>query len=148
MRIAREVATWSKDPSTQVGAIIVKERRIIATGYNGFPKGIADDQRLYVREQKYPLVIHAEMNALLNALAAGVSPVGASLYCYGLPVCSNCMKSVIQSGVADVIVMDPTEAADHWLGLWINESLPMLMEAGLTFHYVTAEELDRGEITH
>ncbi len=63
MKLAREISTWSKDPSSQIGAVIINdERRILATGYNGFPKGIRDtEERLNDREQKYPMIVHAEM---------------------------------------------------------------------------------------
>jgi dCMP deaminase len=63
--LARHVAKWSKDPSTQVGAVVVgKDRRKIAVGYNGFPRGIADDNRLFDREVKYTLIQHAERNVI------------------------------------------------------------------------------------
>ena len=65
VRIAREVSCWSKDPSTQVGSIAVKNRKIIATGYNGFPKTINDDSgRLGDRERKLKLMVHGEMNMI------------------------------------------------------------------------------------
>ena len=86
MKLAREISTWSKDPSSKIGAVIVNdERRILATGYNGFPKGIEDtEERLNDRDQKYPLIVHAEMNALMNALYSGVSVKDATIYVYGL----------------------------------------------------------------
>ena len=64
MKLAREISTWSKDPSSKIAAVIVNdERRILSTGYNGFPRGIADtEERLNDREQKYPRIVHAEMN--------------------------------------------------------------------------------------
>ena len=68
LKIAKEVGTWSKDPSTQVGAIAVNDKRIIATGYNGFPKGIKDtDELLSDRQAKLKLMVHAEMNMIYNA---------------------------------------------------------------------------------
>ena len=101
MRLAREIADWSKDPSSKIGAIIVNDkRRILATGYNGFPEGIEDtEERLNNREEKYPRIIHAETNALLNALKNGVSVEGATLYVCGLPVCPDCTKSIIQAAI-------------------------------------------------
>ena len=66
--IAREISTWSKDPSRKIGAIAVRDRKILATGYNGFPKGIEDTPcRLNIREIKYQYVVHAEMNCIYNA---------------------------------------------------------------------------------
>ena len=68
IKLAKEIASWSKDPSTQVGAIAVNEKRIIATGYNGFPEGIEDDEeRLKNREIKLTYMIHAEKNLIYNA---------------------------------------------------------------------------------
>ena len=71
MDMAQLISTWSKDPSSQIGAVAVNDqRRVLATGYNGFPRGIADtEDRLNNKDEKYPRIIHAEMNALMNALA-------------------------------------------------------------------------------
>ena len=83
MKLAEHVASWSKDPSTKVGAVIVDEQhRIVSLGSNGFPKGIADDTRLDDRAKKYEIVVHAEINAILFAN----KPVGnCTLYVYPLP---------------------------------------------------------------
>ena len=66
MKLAKEISTWSKDPSSKIASIIVNsEKRILATGYNGFPRNIADtEERLNDRDKKYPLIIHAEANSL------------------------------------------------------------------------------------
>lgn len=133
MRIAREISTWSKDPSTQIGAVIVNsDRRILATGYNGFPRGIADNvDRLNNREEKYKHIVHGEMNALLNALYNGVSVKDSTIYIWGLPVCSDCAKSVIQSGIKNIVIMNPGSKPERWQEHWHNVSLPMIREAGL-----------------
>ena len=133
MRLAREISTWSKDPSSKIGAVIVNdERRILATGYNGFPRGIADtDERLNDREQKYPRIIHAEMNSLMNALYSGVSVKGATIYVYGLPVCSECTKSVIQAGISRVVITYPQLAPEKWQMQWNELSSPMYNEANV-----------------
>ena len=66
LEMAQLVASWSKDPSTKVGATIVDDdRRVISVGYNGFPKGVADNKRLEDRDEKYKMIVHAERNALL-----------------------------------------------------------------------------------
>ena len=105
MRVAREISTWSKDPSKQIGAIIVKDRRILATGYNGFPKGIDDTPEKYEnRELKYELVVHAEMNAIYNATFNGISLKDSTLYVWGLPVCSECAKGIIQVGINKIVI--------------------------------------------
>ena len=106
MAMAKEVAQWSKDPNTKVGAVAVGEKgQILSQGYNGFPRGIKDSpQRLNDRQTKYEFVVHAEMNVIYNATYSGVSLDGAKLYVYGLPVCSECAKGIIQVGIKEVYV--------------------------------------------
>lgn len=99
IELARHVATWSKDPSTQVGAVIVKDKQVLGMGYNGFPRGVEDTrERLEDRPIKYSLVVHAELNAILNATS---SVKGCDLYVTHFP-CGECAKSIIQSGIAKV----------------------------------------------
>jgi dCMP deaminase len=99
--LARHIAGWSKDPSTQVGAVIALDRRVISIGYNGFPRGIQDShERLHARPQKYTLTVHAELNALLNASAR---PRGATLYTWPLSPCQACALQIIQAGIARVV---------------------------------------------
>lgn len=131
MEQAKLISTWSKDPSTQIGVVIVNdEKRILATGYNGFPRGIADDkERLNNREEKLDRIIHGEMNALMNALYNGVSVKDATMYVYGLPICCSCAKSVIQSGIKRVVV-NKTDR-EYWADQWDNKSAPMFEEAGV-----------------
>lgn len=133
MELAQQISTWSKDPSSKIGAVIVNdERRILATGYNGFPRGIDDsDERLNNKDEKYPRIIHAEMNALMNALYNGVAVKGATLYVYGLPVCPSCTKCVIQAGIKRVVI--PSEKTDkgNWQEVWDTQSSEMLKESGV-----------------
>ncbi len=132
MKLAREISTWSKDPSSKIGAVIVDdERRILATGYNGFPRGVDDTEaRLHDKEQKYPRIVHAETNALMSALYNGVSVKGATLYVWGLPVCNECTKLVIQAGIKRVVITYPEYAAEKWQKQWNEMSKPMLLETG------------------
>lgn len=138
MRLAEEISTWSKDPSSKIGAVIVNnERRILATGYNGFPRGIEDsEERLNNREEKYPRIIHAEMNALMNALYNGVSVKDATIYVFGLPVCSECTKSVIQAGIKRVVIPNMKDVPQKWADQWNNMSEPMYREAGVLVTYI------------
>jgi dCMP deaminase len=99
----------SKDPSTQVGACIVSdENKIMAMGYNGFPRGCSDDEFPWERsaeeqnDTKYPFVCHAELNAILNA--GGQNLRGARIYVALFP-CNECAKAIIQSGVKEVIYL-------------------------------------------
>jgi dCMP deaminase len=121
LALAKEVSTWSKDPSTKVGAVVVGgKKEVLAQGFNGFPRGIDDsDERYNDRETKYKLVVHAEMNAIYNATYSGVSLDGATLYIYGLPICSECAKGIIQVGIKRVVVEQAKE-----LGNW-NESVEL-----------------------
>ena len=138
LRLAKEISTWSKDPSSKIGVVIVNDdRRVLATGYNGFPRGVEDtSERLIDREQKYPLIIHAELNALLNALYSGVSVKDATLYVYGLPVCSDCAKGIIQVGIKRV-VMPVQEIPKHWDESW-SETKAMFDEAGVKYEFLEA----------
>jgi len=131
LALAKEVSTWSKDPSTQVGAVTVgSKKEVLSQGFNGFPRGINDtDERYHHRETKYKLVVHAEMNAIYNATYSGTSLDGATLYVYGLPICSECAKGIIQVGIKKVVV-EKSKELDNW-----NESVQlsqkMFDEAGV-----------------
>ena len=103
MGVAMLAACRSKDPSTQVGACIVSQDNIIvSTGYNGMPKGCSDDEFPWDREgaeTKYPFVVHAELNAILNA--SGRDLRGCKLYVALFP-CNECAKAIIQSGIQEI----------------------------------------------
>jgi dCMP deaminase len=105
LRLAIEVSHWSKDPSSKVGAVAVRERRILASGFNGFPVGMLDDERLADREQKYPRIVHAEQNVIAWAAREGVSLLGASLYLSPLHPCPDCAKLIVQAGFAEVVYL-------------------------------------------
>lgn len=128
MEIALDVSRWSKDPSTKVGAVVVQGRRIRATGYNGFPRGIADDGRLEDRLTKYAIVVHAEMNAVLDA---GRDCEGATLYLHGMPgpPCSSCAKHMIQAGIRRVVTR-AGETPERWRED-LERSRALLAEAGV-----------------
>ena len=116
IHLAKEISTWSKDPSTQVGAVVIGNNgEVLSQGYNGFPRGIKDTAaRLKDRERKYNLVVHAEMNAIYNAGLNGVSLKGSTLYVYGLPVCNECAKGIIQVGIDKVIATRPADYNEKW----------------------------------
>ena len=106
MGVALLAAKRSKDPSTQVGACIVSpENVIISTGYNGFPYGCSNDEFPWDREgdeTKYPYVVHAELNAILNA--GGRNLKDARVYVDLFP-CNECAKAIIQSGIKEVVYL-------------------------------------------
>lgn len=99
--LAKLVSTWSKDPSTKVGAVITDaNNRIISIGYNGFPQGIIDDSRLDDRETKYKMIVHGEMNAILFA---NKSLNNCTLYTYPFMPCPRCSAMIIQAGIKRVV---------------------------------------------
>lgn len=106
LNVASLISSWSKDPSTKVGVVIVKDNKILGTGYNGFPIGIEDlPERYNDRPTKYKYVVHAEVNAILNSVA---NIRGADLYLWPAgPPCCECTKVVIQSGIKRVIIPKP-----------------------------------------
>ncbi|BBB23876.1 dCMP deaminase [Isorropodon fossajaponicum endosymbiont JTNG4] len=131
LSLAKEVSTWSKDPSTQVGAITVgRKKEVLSQGFNGFPRGIHDtDERYNHRETKYQFVVHAEMNAIYNATYSGTSLDGATLYVYGLPICSECAKGIIQVGIKRVVI-EKSKELDNW-NQSVGLSQEMFIEAGV-----------------
>lgn len=130
---AKHFSTWSKDPSRQIGTVIVdpSTKRILSTGYNGFPRGIADtEERLNNREVKYKYVVHSEMNAIFNASFSGVCLAGADIYVYGLPVCNECAKGIIQVGIRRVFILTEGEVPENWLESWKTTQI-LFEEAGI-----------------
>ena len=96
--MAKLVSTWSKDPSTKVGSVIVdSDNTVISVGFNGLPRRIQDtDQRLNNRDIKLKIIIHAEINAIITAKR----PLnGATIYTYPFMSCSQCAGLIIQSGI-------------------------------------------------
>ena len=108
MGVALLAAERSKDPNTQVGACIVDDQnRILSTGYNGFPHGCSDDEFPWNRDEsagetKYQFVVHAELNAILNARGKSLS--GSKVYVALFP-CHECAKAIIQAGITEVIYL-------------------------------------------
>lgn len=102
--VCRLVSTWSKDPSTKTGCVIVDENRaIVSTGYNGFARGVVDHPERYSdRSTKYRYVVHCDTNAIYSAARRGVSLKGCTMYLTG-PPCNECMKGIIQSGITKVV---------------------------------------------
>ena len=134
--LAKQVSTWSKDPSRKIGAVAVGSKgQILAQGYNGLPRGINDsEERLNNRETKYKYVVHAEMNVIYNASHSGVSLDGAELYVYGLPVCSECAKGIIQVGFKKIFIC-ADEVPDQWMESFA-QTVRMLDEAGIEWKWL------------
>lgn len=127
LALAEHVAAWSKDPSTKVGAVIVRPDRTIASvGYNGFPRGVRDDAERYAdRRTKYPMTVHAELNAIVSAK----EPLkGYTIYVAPLSPCAGCAGAIIQAGISRVVAkcLQP----ERWRESFDHSSV-MLSEAGL-----------------
>lgn len=133
--LAEQIAGWSKDPSRKIGAVAIgSEGQVLAQGYNGFPRGIKDlEDRYNDRQEKYKLVVHAEMNVIYNATFNGVSLKDSTLYVHGLPVCSDCAKGIIQVGVKRV-VMREQEIPDIWKDSW-QKTREMFDEADVKWEF-------------
>ena len=125
---ARYISSYSKDPSTKVGAVIVEPngKDIVSRGYNGFPKGIADtDERLNNRNFKYDCIIHGEINAMHRARS---DLTGCALYTWPFQPCSPCANHIIQRGIKYVYA--PYSDEERWLDSFIRAA-EKFKEAGV-----------------
>ena len=140
LRLAKEVATWSKDPSSQIGAVAVSDnKQVLATGYNGFPRGVNDLPGRYDdRELKYKYVVHAEQNVIYNATYNGVSLNGATLYVHGLPVCGSCALGIVQVGIKR-IVMPKMDYPERWVDSF-KFSASLFNEAKVKYEFIEVND--------
>ena len=115
IELAKHISLWSKDPSTKVGCVVVGEdREIRSTGFNGFPRGIEDnEERLTDRHKKYPLICHAEENAIMHAARTGISLKNCVAY-VTWPPCTRCARSLIQAGVSEIVYPKEVEIPERW----------------------------------
>lgn len=130
LQLAEQIASWSKDPSTKVGAVIVDPlNRIVSTGYNGFARNVDDSEERYNnRDLKYKLVIHAEANALLFAQR---NLSNCTIYVHPFMPCSSCANLIIQSGIMRVVSLKLTkEKEDRWKESF-DLSTSLFKEAGV-----------------
>lgn len=142
MGLALLSAKRSKDPSTQVGACIVdSNKKIVGIGYNGFPIGIKDEELPWIKshtninETKYPYVVHAELNAILNSTK---KLKNAKIYCTLFP-CNECSKAIIQSGIKEVVYLsDKYKDTDT-----VKASKKMLALAKVKSHHFKPEKTSR-----
>lgn len=113
LQLAKLVSTWSKDPSTKVGAVVVRDKnKFVSLGYNGYPSGLTDSVKDDPRELKYLKTIHAELNAILSS---NESLEGCTLYVYPLPPCPNCLSAIIQKKFHRVVAMvNSKDAVERW----------------------------------
>lgn len=147
LRMAREQASLSKDPSTQVGAVLVDAttRRLISTGFNGFAHGVNDtDERLGDRDLKLELTLHAEKNAILFAGGA----VGGAVMFVTRPPCVGCASLIAQTkliqppGVVKVVAIRPLEEfAERWADSMALAG-EVFAEAGVELELIDEAQLD------
>lgn len=140
LKMAELVSTWSKDPSTQTGAVIVRANGTVAgVGFNGFPKGMSDDPALYAnREEKYSRIVHCEVNALLFS---GGLIEGATLYTWPFISCDRCLVQMLQAGIKRFVA--PAASLDglsRW-GSAFDKVKKYVAEAGVELLEVSREEL-------
>lgn len=138
LALAEHISTWSKDPSKKIGAVAVGEKgQVLAQGYNGFPRGIDDQESMYENKViKYQHVVHAEMNCIYNATYNGTSLDGATMYIHGLPVCSECAKGIIQVGVKRVVTEEIlTSTPERWVES-TQLTKKMFDEAGVIYDFI------------
>ena len=135
--LCQHISTWSRDPRTKVGAVIVdKNKRVVSLGFNGFPIGIKDDKRLDDRETKNEIVIHAEINALLFANS---NLEGCTLYVWPMPPCIRCAVQIIQSGIKRVV--SPICNREHWIES-SSKAIELMKEAGINIEIKEIGEYD------
>lgn len=147
LELALVNARMSKDPSTKVGAVIVgPDREVRSMGFNGFPRGIEDSaERLNDRDTKLKLVVHGEMNAILNAARVGVSVKGCTIYLaatdesgavWGGPPCTRCTVEAIQAGITSIVSHPFKTVPSRWKDD-IALAQGLLIEAGVRFTEIT-----------
>lgn len=128
--LAQLVSTWSKDPSTRVGAAIISpDKTIVSTGYNGFPRDMADDESRYAsRDEKLSRIVHAEINAMI--FAGCIIPFGSTLYTWPFAPCDRCVVQLLQAGVKRYVAPTPAdEVARRW-GASIQRAREYIEESG------------------
>jgi dCMP deaminase len=132
--LAKLVASWSKDPSTQVGAVIVDDKnRIVSLGFNGFPKNITDDNRLDNRQMKYNIVVHAECNAIMFA---NKNLENCTIYTHPFQPCSKCAGMIIQSGIKRVVTLPLSKEHSRWSEDF-EIAQHLLLESNTELTYIT-----------
>lgn len=138
--LARHISSWSKDPSSKIGSVIVRPDRTIASvGFNGFARGLSDDVRRYAdRDFKIATILHAEENAILSSRER---LNGYTIYVSGLPPCAKCAGMIIQSGLQRVVHFD-LAIPERWQDN-IDLASSQLTEAGVEITSLNEAEVHR-----
>ena len=129
-------AERSKDPSTKIASVLVKDNNVIGSGYNGFPRKVMDlPERYNDRETKYKFVVHSEENAILTCARMGISTINSILYTQALP-CNSCAKSLIQGGVIEIVIHSRWPMSHSKWEESMKISKVMLKEAGVNIRQI------------
>ena len=138
LALARLVSTWSKDPSTQTGAVIVRpDRSVVSVGFNGFPRNMSDDPELYAnREEKYSRIVHCEVNAMIQAQQ---SIQGCTLYTWPFMCCDRCAVQMIQAGITTFVYPKATEEMLIRWGKAFEKTAMFFEEAQVSFVEVSRD---------
>lgn len=140
--LAEFISKWSLDPSTKVGCVIVdKKNRIKSLGYNGFPRGIKDDERLNNRDIKYSIICHSEVNGILFAQTDLTDCI---IYTYPFMPCSKCSSMIIQAGITRVVA--PYSDNERWIEDF-KLSCEILNEVGIEISILDAPTLNQEYFT-
>lgn len=130
LHMARNTAGFSKDPSTKVGSVAVRDRRVLGLSYNGLPAHVGDDmERLLNRDLRLAMTVHAEANIIAYAARHGVCLNAATIYVWPLMTCSQCAAQLIQAGINRVVVPNFVEPL-RWQESFDRARL-MFIEAGV-----------------
>lgn len=141
LKLALEIASWSKDKSTKVGSVLVRNNSIITTGYNGFPRRINDSiTERHERPDKYMWTEHSERNCLYQAARIGTPTEGSTIYINSFPEkllpCADCARAIIQSGIVRIVQEPMIETVTRWSES-TDTALQMFSEAGIIQHTVS-----------
>jgi dCMP deaminase len=136
MQLADHVAHWSKDRSTKVGAVIVRDKDPLSIGYNGFPRGIDDDkEERHQRPAKYDWVLHAEENAIINAARHGKGTMGTDMYVNWFP-CAKCAGMIVNAGIKRIFCDKEPDFDNVTFGAGFRLALEKLAEGGVEVIYM------------
>ena len=137
LNLAKQISAWSKDPSTKVGCVAIGNHgQVLSQGYNGFPRGISDSEdKLNNKNIKYKYMVHAEMNCIYHASINGVSLLNSHFFVYGLIICHECAKGIIQVGVKKVYMKKYKSIPDQWKKSYALTK-KLFNEAGVEFEEI------------
>ena len=129
LELAAQVGSWSKDPSTKVGAVIAAaDNALVSVGFNGFPRGMPDrEEWLSSREEKYSRIVHGEVNALIFA---GKVPPGCTLYTHPFLPCDRCVVQMLQAGILRYVAPMPSDDAVSRWGAALERTRNYIVDIG------------------